>query len=145
MGQKLATSSGETLYDYWGDKITKALLKDFEEFGDIEDCILLNVASNEYFRSIKSELLAKITIVDCVFKDEGKIKSVYAKRARGLMCRYVLSNEINTLDQVKQFGVEGYKFSERESTEQSLVFTRSKQAAEEAVSANRKRRKLNDA
>lgn len=124
MGTKLANSKGKDLYEFWGEQITEWLNKAITEQGD---GILLNLASNEYFKSVKTKQLdAKIIDVD--FKDlkngQYKIISFYAKKARGMMARYVIKNQLKEVEQLKQFDSEGYYYSEEHSTDSKLIFLR---------------------
>ncbi len=124
MGTKLANSKGKDLYEFWGEQITEWLNKAITEQGD---GILLNLASNEYFKSVKTKQLdAKIIDVD--FKDlkngQYKIISFYAKKARGMMARYVIKNQLKEVEQLKQFDSEGYYYSEEHSTTSKLIFLR---------------------
>lgn len=123
MGQKNVLPE-QTLYEFWQPDITKTLN---ETFPSTESVVLLNVASNEYFKAIQVEALqSNIELINCVFKDDGKVKSVYAKRARGLFCRYVIQNRLNSIAQLKKFDLEGYRYSTDESEEKkTLVFVRS--------------------
>lgn len=122
MGTKLKIRRKDNLYQFWGDKITKALndeLKDDEPF--------INLASNEYFKAIKPKLL-KTEVITPVFKDfkNGQYKTImtFAKIARGLMVRYIIDNEIETVEELKGFNTNGYAFDANMSTETELVFTR---------------------
>lgn len=127
MGTKFANSKGKNLYEFWGNEITQWLNKAIAEQGDK---VLLNLASNEYFKSVKPNLL-DADIIDVDFKDfksgQYKIISFYAKKARGMMARYVIKNQLKTIDQVKAFDCEGYYFSEKHSSDQKLVFLRDEQ------------------
>ncbi|WP_412971191.1 peroxide stress protein YaaA [Glaciecola sp. MF2-115] len=131
MGTKLENARGNSLYDFWGNSITKELNKAskaaIEESSHDSDEILINLASNEYFSSVKKKLL-KATIITPHFKDEknGKYKiiSFYAKKARGLMARYIIENKITSASELKSFDSAGYVFSEAESTATDLVFKR---------------------
>lgn len=127
MGIKLVNSRGKDLYTFWDDKITQQLNQDMQQSGDK---LLLNLASNEYFKSVKTAKL-KATIVTPVFKDtkNGQLKviSFYAKKARGLMARYVLEKQIKTVDALKNFDQAGYRYDATLSTEDTPVFTRPEQ------------------
>ncbi|KAE8984942.1 hypothetical protein PR003_g30917 [Phytophthora rubi] len=131
MGQKFANKRGKDLYEFWGDTIVSELDALFSEEEANEDekkqRVLLNVASQEYFKSLPRDALEKvgISVVDCVFKDDGKIKSVYAKRARGLMCRYLIQKRVDSLQGITGFDLEGYKYSRAASSDDTFVFTRS--------------------
>jgi len=124
MGTKLKTHRGDTLYTFWGDRITKLLNADLAEQGDD---VLINLASQEYFKSIRPDKF-KGRVINIQFKelrgDQFKIVSVYAKTARGLMCRYAIKNQLTTPEELKGFDYEGYHFHEDLSTESNWVFTR---------------------
>lgn len=124
MGTKLKTSSFKDLYAFWGDRLTHKINEAVAAQGDD---VLINLASNEYFKSLnKSKLKAKI--ITPVFKDfknnEYKVISFFAKKARGLMSRFILQNELKNLDDLKHFDSEGYYYSEAESSTNELVFLR---------------------
>lgn len=122
MGTKLKVRRKDNLYQFWGDKITKALN---EELEDGEPFV--NLASNEYFKSVKVKSL-KSEVVTPVFKDykNGQLKmiSFFAKKARGMMVRYIIDNDIETVEDLKGFNYDGYGFDANLSTEKELVFTR---------------------
>lgn len=124
MGIKLANPAGKDLYSFWGDKLTHALNAALAEQGD---SVLINLASDEYFKAVKPKLL-KGEIVKPVFLDEknGKFKviSFYAKKARGLMSRYIIENELTQPEQLKTFDVDGYAFDADASKGNELVFKR---------------------
>jgi cytoplasmic iron level regulating protein YaaA (DUF328/UPF0246 family) len=126
MGTKLATDKGNNLYEFWGDKITDLLKKDLRSQGDKT---LVNLASNEYFKSInKKELSKDFNIIDVEFKDfkNGKYKiiSFFAKKARGLMARYIVKNQIERVEDLKGFDLDAYSFDEKDSTDSKLSFKR---------------------
>ncbi|WP_298285532.1 peroxide stress protein YaaA [uncultured Lutibacter sp.] len=122
MGTKLKVGRKENLYQYWGKRITEALNEELDE-----DELFLNLASNEYFKVIKPNLL-KVPIITPVFKDykNGKLKmiSFFAKKARGLMVRYIIDHNIETLEGLKGFNYEGYALDSNLSSTTELVFTR---------------------
>jgi len=124
MGTKLANSRGKDLYAFWGTRISEWLNEALAEQGDD---LLLNLASTEYFSAVKRSAL-KARIIDTEFKDQKngqyKIISFYAKKARGMMSRFVISEQINTPDALKQFDVNGYRYSSEQSTSTKLVFLR---------------------
>ncbi|NKG28932.1 peroxide stress protein YaaA [Erwinia rhapontici] len=124
MGIKLANPLGKDLYSFWGDKLTHALNAALAEQGD---SVLINLASDEYFKAVKPKLL-NAEIVKPVFLDEknGKFKviSFYAKKARGLMSRYIIENELTQPEQLKKFDVDGYAFDADASKGNELVFKR---------------------
>lgn len=124
MGTKLANERGTNLYQFWGDIITDKVNETLEQQGDK---ILINLASNEYFKAVQLKRLKAQTITP-VFKDckagKYKIISFYAKKARGLMARYIIENELTEVEQLKQFDTDGYYYCAAESTEKELVFKR---------------------
>ena len=124
MGTKLKNPKGKDLYEFWGDKITKNLNKSLEEH---TNKTALNLASVEYFSSVKTALL-KGPVITPVFKDfkngQYKIISFFAKKARGLMVRFILDNYLDNPQDIKQFNLGGYKFSKKDSKEFSPVFLR---------------------
>ena len=124
MGTKLAFDDYSTLYQYWGDKILDLLVEDLKEQGDD---VLINLASNEYFTSIKRKSMP-MQVIDVEFKDlkndKYKIIAFYAKKARGLMSRYIIENEISTVEDLKGFNYKGYYFDEKDSSETKLAFKR---------------------
>lgn len=126
MGLKFANSGGKNLYDFWGDEISVALQKQLKKSGSK---VLVNLASNEYFRAVKAREL-DADIVTPVFKDlkgdKYKVISFFAKKARGQMARFIIDNELNAPDGMKKFKSDGYRYSKAESTARELVFTRDK-------------------
>ncbi|CDZ95907.1 peroxide stress protein YaaA [Pseudomonas saudiphocaensis] len=128
MGTKLENPRGKDLYAFWGERISRWLNEALAEQGDD---VLLNLASNEYFGAVKrKELKARVINVD--FKDmkngQYKIISFYAKKARGLMARYVIRERIDNPEQLKAFDSEGYRYSAEDSSPDHLVFLRDAQA-----------------
>ena len=120
MGTRLENDKGKNLYEFWGDQISQILNED-------ESSVIINLASNEYFKGIdKKSLNAKI--INIAFKelkgDTYKIIGIYAKRARGLMVNYMIKNRITKSDDLKNFNVEDYKFRQDMSDESTWVFTR---------------------
>ncbi len=124
MGTKFANEAGKDLYAFWGETITNKLN---DEIAKQKDDILVNLASNEYFKSVKPKKLSG-TIITPVFKDwkgdKYKIISFYAKKARGLMCRYAIDNAVSDVNDLKSFDYEGYGFNKAMSTDTEWVFTR---------------------
>lgn len=124
MGTKLANGRGKDLYAFWGDVVTDDLNR---TLSDQAEPVLINLASNEYFKSVKPKNLQG-RIITPVFKDwkngQYKIISFYAKKARGLMCRYAIKNQITDVEQLKQFDLAGYQYDELLSQGDSWVFTR---------------------
>ncbi|MCL4142001.1 UNVERIFIED_CONTAM: hypothetical protein GTU68_029330 [Idotea baltica] len=124
MGTRLAFDDYTTLYNYWADKIAKLVNRDLKNQGDK---VLINLASQEYFKAIDRKTL-KARIVDVEFLDfkNGKYKviSFFAKKARGMMARYIIKNRINTPEELRDFDTDGYCFDENSSSENKLVFKR---------------------
>ena len=124
MGTRLSTTRGKDLYAFWGDTITNGLNRTAREQGAK---VLVNLASEEYFKSVKSRQL-DVPVIAPVFEDwkNGKYKiiSFYAKRARGMLARYAAVNQIRDPQQLKQFDVDGYGFVPEASNDKSWVFRR---------------------
>lgn len=124
MGTKLANANGKDLYQYWGETITENLNAALAEQGDN---VLVNLASNEYFKSVKKKALDGM-IITPVFKDykngQFKIISFFAKKARGLMARYIIENRVKDVDGLKAFDSAGYAYSEEQSSSTEMVFLR---------------------
>lgn len=124
MGTRLANPRGKDLYAFWGDAITHALNRTAQEKGA---SALVNLASEEYFKSVKPRQLA-MPVVTPQFEDwkNGKYKiiSFYAKRARGLMARYAAVKGIRDPEQLKAFTVDGYAFDQHDSDGKTWVFRR---------------------
>ncbi|WPC99661.1 peroxide stress protein YaaA [Proteus terrae] len=129
MGIKLKNNKGSDLYQFWGNTITEALNKALEEQGDN---VLINLASDEYFKSVNPKKL-NAEIVKPVFLDEknGKYKviSFYAKKARGLMSRFIIQEKLTNKAQLKEFDLEGYQFNSAGSEGNTLVFKRAESMA----------------
>lgn len=124
MGTKFANEHGANLYKFWGDKISGRLNK---QLGRLRTQTLVNLASNEYFKSVDLKAL-KANVVTPVFKDwkNGKYKiiSFFAKKARGRMSAYVIQNRLSTPEELKGFDWDGYQYAPGEGAENELVFTR---------------------
>ncbi len=124
MGTKLDNARGKNLYEFWGETITNLLNTDLKKSGSN---LIVNLASNEYFSSVKKKSLSG-ELITPVFKDEknGKYKiiSFYAKKARGMMADHIIRNNITDTAGLKKFKTAGYKFSKTDSTENQLVFLR---------------------
>ncbi len=122
MGTRLKVGKTENLYKFWGDTLA---IKLNEELSDDE--LFVNLASSEYFKAVNQKVL-KVPMITPVFKElkngDYKIVMTFAKRARGLMTRYLLENNITTLEGLKSFNIERYRFSTALSSKTDLVFTR---------------------
>ena len=122
MGTKIKIGEHKNLYEFWKETVTQSLNKEL-----IKDELFINLASHEYFSVIDIKKI-KVPIITPEFKDykNGKLKiiSFFAKKARGLMVRYIIDHDIETLDGLKGFNYEGYQFDANLSKVNTLVFTR---------------------
>jgi hypothetical protein len=127
MGTKLQNKRGKDLYAFWGDKITRELNAQMEAKNTE---VLVNLASNEYFKSVNPKKLSG-KIITPVFKDQKngtyKVISFFAKRARGMMARYIIQHKITDPEQLKQFDLGGYQFTGCLSESDQWVFSRKEQ------------------
>mgnify|MGYP005646412803 CR=1 FL=1 len=124
MGTKLRNAEGANLYDFWNDRIGKALTN---ELAGHRNKSLINLASNEYFKAVQADKLAR-KVITPVFKDYSngsyRVLSFFAKKARGAMASFIVQNRINQPDDLKAFNEDGYTFNEGFSSEEQWVFTR---------------------
>lgn len=124
MGTRLANPEGKNLYDFWGNQLTRMINKDLKESGTD---ILVNLASNEYFRAIQPGKI-KGRIIEPTFREykDGQLKffPVFGKKARGLMARYIIDNRISDPEELKGFQVENYYFDESLSSQTEFAFVR---------------------
>ena len=123
MGTKLSIGQNKNLYEVWNKKVTDSLNNELKS-----NELFLNLASNEYFKAINTKEL-KVPVITPVFKDwkndKLKIISFYAKKARGLMVRYIIDANVKSIEDLKGFDYEGYGYSEEYTTKESeLVFVR---------------------
>ncbi|MFV5367695.1 peroxide stress protein YaaA [Acinetobacter junii] len=129
MGTKLKNTRGNNLYEFWGSIITDQINQDLAE---IDAKLLVNLASDEYYKSVNEKKI-QAEIIKPVFLDQknGKYKviSFYAKKARGLMARYLIENKLSQVEQLKAFDSEGYYFDAESSSDKELVFKRDEQHA----------------
>lgn len=123
MGTKFENNRGKDLYGFWGDRITEEL----NRLLTADDDVLVNLASNEYFKSVRKRSLNG-RLVTPQFKDwkngQYKMISFYAKKARGLMCRFAIENRITQADDLKGFDLEGYRFCAEQSDRDNWLFLR---------------------
>lgn len=124
MGTRLETDRGKNLYEFWGSTITEGLNKQLKA---TKSGYLVNLASNEYFKSVKpKELNAEIITPE--FKEykngDYKMIGIYAKKARGMLSRYIIQNQLSDPQDIKLFNEEGYKFNKSLSKGNKWVFTR---------------------
>ncbi|GHD34952.1 peroxide stress protein YaaA [Parahalioglobus pacificus] len=124
MGLKFANNGGDNLYQFWGEQLTDAVNRDLAKS---ETKVLVNLASNEYYKSIKPKAL-DADIITPVFKDlrggKYKVISFFAKKARGQMARYIIEKGLNDPAGIKRFRKDGYRYNKDESTAREWVFTR---------------------
>jgi hypothetical protein len=125
MGTRLPTTQGNTLYQFWGEKITRAIAKDVAVSGTAE---VLNLASEEYSKAVQPEKLKGVRVITVEFREKKgntfPIVGVHAKHARGLMVDYVLRNRIAYAEGIEGFNREGYRFAAAMSDTHRFVFTR---------------------
>lgn len=123
MGTKLDNAKGKDLYAFWGSDIRQSLQAE----DAMQDEVLINLASNEYFKAVEAKKL-KARIITPVFKDwkngQYKMISFYAKKARGMMSRYIIEHELQDPDRIKNFDTDGYRFSADMSKKDEWVFIR---------------------
>ncbi|MDP3352524.1 MAG: peroxide stress protein YaaA [Flavobacteriaceae bacterium] len=123
MGTQLIIGSNKDLYQFWKKQVSEELNKELSE-----NDYLINLASNEYFKVIDKKLLNVKAIITPEFKDykngELKMISFFAKKARGMMVRFIVENDIETIEGLKSFNYNGYAFDNSLSSNQKLVFTR---------------------
>ncbi len=125
MGTRLKTRRGASLYDFWGPRISQALNEAAEGAGEP---VLINLASQEYFGAVDRKAL-KLPVVSCHFRElkgeePAKVISFYAKKARGLMARFVIDHRIDRAEGLKAFTSGGYAFDPPASAAEDWVFTR---------------------
>lgn len=124
MGTSLTNPKGKNLYDFWGDTLTQAVNHALAAQGSD---IIVNLASNEYFKAIKLKSLQG-QLISPVFKDckngQYKVISFFAKRARGMMARYIIQQQVSRLDELTAFNVAGYYYSEEQSSPTTPTFLR---------------------
>ncbi len=129
MGTRLKTNKGTSLYDFWGDKVTQALN---QAIAEQRQPLLINLASNEYYKVLHSDAI-DARIINVSFRDwkngQFKFLSFFAKKARGLMTRYMIDKRVSSLKALQQFDYDGYGYNNVLSEGDNWVFTRKKQGA----------------
>ena len=124
MGTKLKNERGDNLYEFWGEAVTDTINA---RMADSDDKVLVNLASNEYFKVIKKKAL-NAEIITPRFEDEKngqyKVISFYAKKARGLMVKYAADNKLTNAEQLKQFDLAGYYYVDELSDDKTWTFRR---------------------
>jgi len=124
MGTKLNVNGLKDLYEFWDTTLEESLI---EELKSHKNKIIINLASNEYFTAIEGLKKSNdVKVITPIFKElrgnEYKIISFNAKKARGLMTRYIIQNEIEDIEEIKKLDIDGYLFNEEMSTEKDLVY-----------------------
>jgi cytoplasmic iron level regulating protein YaaA (DUF328/UPF0246 family) len=126
MGLNFANRGGKNLYEFWGSDVSDSINSALRKSGTP---ILVNLASNEYFRAVQAKRLEG-EVITPIFKDlkNGKYKviSFFAKKARGQMARFIIDERLEDVEGIKRFRTDGYKFSKAQSTAHDWVFTRDK-------------------
>jgi len=141
MSKKLKTAKGKDNYAFWGDRIAESLNDDLADLG--KDAVVVNVASNEYFKAVNTKVL-NAPVLTCHFPGS----SVYAKQARGAMTRFVIENGIEDVEGLKAFDgwvsakgdTNSYKFSQAQSDDENFVFLRQSGAAPKAKATRKRKR-----
>jgi cytoplasmic iron level regulating protein YaaA (DUF328/UPF0246 family) len=125
MGTRFSTPRGDNLYDFWGERLTESLQRALRES---KSGVLLNLASVEYLKAVDTDRL-EADVITPLFKQErnGKLKTiaVYTKKARGMMCDYLIRNRITNPQKVKTFDRDGYRFDPQGSSKSEWLFRRS--------------------
>ena len=123
MGTRFPCGDSKDLYGFWSEKITDQLNQSLKK-----NKILINCASNEYFKSVNTKLLKEAKVITPSFKEkkngEFKMVGLFAKKARGMMSRFIIQNEIEHSKDILDFNLDGYKYNKKLSSEESPVFTR---------------------
>jgi len=124
MGTKLANPKGDNLYQFWGERLTQALN---EQLAQLSNPVVVNLASNEYFKSVQPKAL-QAPVITPVFKDlkngQYKVISFYAKKARGMMAAHIVQKRLKQAEKLKQFTGGGYAYNAELSKGEQWVFTR---------------------
>ncbi len=124
MKTKLENPRGENLYQFWGNRITQCLNAELKSHAEP---VLINLASNEYFKAVKPKLLDG-RLLDIAFKEEkngkARVIAIFAKRARGMMADYIIRNRLEESEAIKSFDREGYRYSAQDSDDRQWVFVR---------------------
>ncbi len=124
MKTKLKNDRGDNLYQFWDDRITKSINKELKKQ---KEAVLINLASNEYFKSVKPKLLEG-RLLNITFKEtkagKTRVVAIFAKRARGMMADYIIRNRIEKVEDLKKFKLGGYKFDKDLSDDKQWTFER---------------------
>jgi hypothetical protein len=124
MKTKLKNERGDNLYQFWDDRITKSINKELKKQ---QEPVLVNLASNEYFKAVKPKLLEG-RLLNINFKEskggKTRVVAIFAKRARGMMADYIIRNRIENPEDLKKFKLAGYKFDKSLSDDKQWTFER---------------------
>ena len=124
MKTKLKNDRGDNLYQFWDDRITKSINKELKKQ---KEAVLINLASNEYFKSVKPKLLEG-RLLNITFKEtktgKTRVVAIFAKRARGMMADYIIRNRVENPEDLKKFKLGGYKFNKALSDDKQWTFER---------------------
>ena len=124
MKTKLKNPRGDNLYQFWGEQITQSINKELKKQ---KEAVLVNLASNEYFKSVKPKLLEG-RLLNISFKEtkggNTRVVAIFAKRARGMMADYIIRNRIEKVEDLKKFKLGGYKFDKDLSDDKQWTFER---------------------
>jgi len=124
MGTRMKNSRGKDLYTFWADMISESIQEALEKQGDD---VLINLASQEYFKAVRPKVL-QARIITPTFKEwkngQYKVIGIHAKRARGLMSRFIIQHQLQTPDELKAFNLQGYQWDEGLSNPKQMIFTR---------------------
>ncbi len=124
MKTKLKNDRGDNLYQFWDDGITKSINKELKKQ---KEAVLINLASNEYFKSVKPKLLEG-RLLNITFKEtkngKTRVVAIFAKRARGMMTDYIIRNRVENPEDLKKFKLGGYKFNKALSDDKQWTFER---------------------
>ena len=124
MGSKLKNPKGKNLYEFWTETVTKYLNEDISNH---DHKVIINLASEEYFKVLKTDLLNTKTITPKFYElRNGSYKMIgfFAKKARGLMARFIIDNQLENPQYLKNFKSDGYRFDSNSSDEENLIFVR---------------------
>lgn len=127
MGSKLINEYGKDLYSFWGNKITSKIEDDLK--ASPGDKVLINLASKEYTSSVQLDKIRTTNqVIDIIFLEQNngecKVIGTYAKKARGLMTRFIIINKIDTVEGIKQFSEDGYTYNKELSDDKNIIFIR---------------------
>ena len=139
--KNVSKETGKDLASYWKETVTQFVANEFPASDNCNSRILINLASEEYSTTIDPTLLpSDIKVVKVVFQQEGRVISTHAKRARGLMARYLADVNATTVEHVQGFQLEGYTFVNSKSDDTTLVFNRKKQVKAAPTDTTRQKR-----